>query len=163
MTGYASLLTSFIEKHGGFVTYGDNNKGMIVGSGNIGVKGTLLIKDVLLVEGLKHNLVSINLLCDKVFQVTFQPEICLISSTYSRETHLVAKRVNNVYMLNIDCINSKINCLLSINDETWLWHRHIAHIHMHNLNRIASKEPVIGLPKIKFERDRICEACQKGK
>jgi len=34
---------------------------------------------------------------------------------------------------------------------------------MHHSNRIASKELVIGLPKLKFERDGIWEACQKGK
>jgi len=34
---------------------------------------------------------------------------------------------------------------------------------MHHLNRLASKELVIGLSKLKFERDRMCEACQKGK
>jgi len=34
---------------------------------------------------------------------------------------------------------------------------------MHHLNRIASKELVIGLPKLKFEKDKVCEACQKGK
>jgi len=80
MTGDASLFTSFVEKHGGFVTNGDNNKGIIIGSGNIGVKGNLLIKNVLLVEELKHNLLSISQLCDKGLHVTFQPKICLISS-----------------------------------------------------------------------------------
>ena len=44
-----------------------------------------------------------------------------------------------------------------------MWHRRIAHIHMQHLNRIAYKELVIGLPKLKFEKDKICEACQKGK
>ena len=34
---------------------------------------------------------------------------------------------------------------------------------MHHLNRIASKELVVGLSKLKFERDRLCKACQKGK
>jgi len=34
---------------------------------------------------------------------------------------------------------------------------------MHHFNRIASKDLVIGLPKLKFKRDKICEACQKGK
>jgi len=52
---------------------------------------------------------------------------------------------------------------MSSSDETWLWHRRIAHIHMHHFNRIASKELVIDLPKLRFERDRICEVCQKGK
>jgi len=33
---------------------------------------------------------------------------------------------------------------------------------MHHLNRLASKDLVIGLPKLKFGRDKLCEACQKG-
>jgi len=41
-------------KHGGFVTYGDNNQGRILVSGDIGEKDSLIIKDVLLVEGLKQ-------------------------------------------------------------------------------------------------------------
>jgi len=53
-----------------------------------------------------------------------------------------------------------MNGLLTRSNEFWLWHRHLAHIHMHHLNRLASL--VIGLPKLKFERDRLCEACQKG-
>jgi len=56
MTGDKSLLTSVTLKHGGYVTYGDNNKGKIIGSGEIEVKGSLIIQNVLLVEGLKHNL-----------------------------------------------------------------------------------------------------------
>jgi len=75
-------------------------------------------------------------------------------SADSRQTRLVGKRVNNVYMLGINGINSEINCLLTKSDETWLWHKRVAHIHMHL---------VIGLPKLKFEKDKVCEACQKGK
>jgi len=56
-------------------------------------------------------------------------------------------------MLNVSCITSSMNFLLTRNDEPWLWNRRLAHIHMHHLNRLASKELVIGLPKLKFERD----------
>jgi len=30
---------------------------------------------------------------------------------------------------------------------------------VYHLNKIASKELVIGLPKLKFESNKICEAC----
>jgi len=53
------------RKEQGFVTYGDNNKGKILGTSDISGVDTLEIKDVLLVEGLKHNLLSISQLCDK--------------------------------------------------------------------------------------------------
>jgi len=34
---------------------------------------------------------------------------------------------------------------------------------MNHLNKLISKDLVIGLPNLKFEKDHICEACQKGK
>ena len=34
---------------------------------------------------------------------------------------------------------------------------------MDQLNKLISKELVIGLPKIRFEKDKLCDACQKGK
>jgi len=49
----------------GFVTYGNNNRGRILGVGDIGGDDDVIIKDMLLVDGLKHNLLSISQLCDK--------------------------------------------------------------------------------------------------
>jgi len=34
---------------------------------------------------------------------------------------------------------------------------------MYHLNKLISKDLVIGLPKLWFEKDKVCEACQKGK
>jgi len=48
-------------------------------------------------------------------------------------------------------------------DDTWLWHMRLCHIHMHHLNRLNRKQLVEGLPKLKFEKDKICEAFQRGK
>ena len=128
-----------------------------------GSENKVIIKDVLLVEGLKHSLLSISQLCDHGYKITFEPEQCIIADSESTETVLVGKRVSNVYMLNVSSIIPSMNYLLFRDDESWLWHRRLAHIHMHHLNRIASKDLVIGLPKFKFERNKLCEACQKGK
>uniref|UniRef100_A0A151UHL4 Retrovirus-related Pol polyprotein from transposon TNT 1-94-like beta-barrel domain-containing protein n=1 Tax=Cajanus cajan TaxID=3821 RepID=A0A151UHL4_CAJCA len=59
--GDPSKFSSLKLKHEGFVTYGDNNKGKILGYGNVGnSSSSTLIENVLLVEGLKHNLLSIS-------------------------------------------------------------------------------------------------------
>jgi len=129
----------------------DNNRGRILDVGVIRGDDDVIIKDVLLVEGLKHNLLSISQLCDKGYKITFEPDLCLIANSKTSETVLVGKRVNNVYMFNVSCITSNMNCLLSRNNESWLWHRRLAHIYMHHLNRLASKELVIVLPMLKFE------------
>jgi len=34
---------------------------------------------------------------------------------------------------------------------------------MKHLSKLISKDLVIGLPKLKFEKDRLCDVCQKGK
>jgi len=54
-------------------------------------------------------------------------------------------------------------CLISKDDESWLWHKRLSHIRTNHLNKLKSKDLVSGLPKIKFENNRICNACQKGK
>jgi hypothetical protein len=65
MTGDKSKLSSFTPKDEGFVTFGDNSRGKIIGVGNVDNYSSSCIENVLLVDGLKHNLVSISQLCDK--------------------------------------------------------------------------------------------------
>ena len=60
MTGYKVKFAFLIKKNGGYVTFGDNTKGRIIGQGNIGNDTVSLIESVLLVDGLKHNLLSIS-------------------------------------------------------------------------------------------------------
>jgi len=55
----------------GFVTYGDNNKGKILRTRVISNGSSFNIKNVLLVEGIKLNLISISQLCDKRYKVVF--------------------------------------------------------------------------------------------
>ena len=50
----------------------------MIGEGNILVNKDLSIKNVLLVEDLKHNLISISQLCDNEFKVTFCANKCSI-------------------------------------------------------------------------------------
>jgi len=83
MTGDKSNFVSITFKQEGHVTYGDNNKGRILGRGPIGDKSILIIHDVLYVEGPKHNLLNISQLYDKGYQVIFKTnscEICLPNS-----------------------------------------------------------------------------------
>ena len=130
MTGDISKFVNIILKQEGHVTYGDNNKGKILGKGTIGNENNFLIYDVLHVEGFKHNHLSMSQLCDKGYQVTFKPNNCEIRLSNSQEVLLVGKRVNNVYLLDISN-PTFIGCFLTKHEESWLWHRIIANIHMY--------------------------------
>ena len=58
MTGDSTLLTEFVERAGPSITFGDDNKGYTMGYGLIS-KENVIIETVALVDGLKHNLLSI--------------------------------------------------------------------------------------------------------
>ncbi|XP_014506421.1 uncharacterized protein LOC106766185 [Vigna radiata var. radiata] len=60
ITGDPTKFISISYKTSGHVTYGDNNKGKIIGIGQIKTPSSYKTKNVLLVEGLKHNLLSIS-------------------------------------------------------------------------------------------------------
>ncbi|KAK2966326.1 hypothetical protein RJ640_016866 [Escallonia rubra] len=64
---------------------------------------------------------------------------------------------------NLQQANQDVKCLSAISETSWLWHRRLGHMHMEHLKDISSKELVRGLPKIKFEKDKVCDACQMGK
>ena len=61
---------------GGTVTSGDDSKGKIIGIGHIKISSSPLIENVILVDGLKHNLLSISQLCDRDFKVVFDDLVC---------------------------------------------------------------------------------------
>jgi len=94
------------------MTYGDNNKGRILGSGVISVGASFNIHNVLIVEGLKHNLISISQLCDKGIKVVFQPNHWLIYDACGSIV-LVGKKVNNIYLFNMHHASFNIHCLLT--------------------------------------------------
>ena len=89
MTEDKSNFLSISFKQEGHVTYGDNYKGRILGRGSIGDKDILVIHDVLFVEGLKHNLLSISQLCDKGYQVIFKTNTCEICLPDTKEVMLI--------------------------------------------------------------------------
>ena len=78
MTGDSTLLTKIVERAGPNITFGDDNKGYTMGYGLI-LSENVLIESVALVDGLKHNLLSISQLCDRGNEVWFTKEACVIS------------------------------------------------------------------------------------
>ncbi|KAM6587307.1 hypothetical protein CsatA_009912 [Cannabis sativa] len=163
MTGDPSRFSSFKSKESGFVTFGDNSKGKILGIGDIGNIYSPCIKNVLLVDNLKHNLLSISQLCDIGFRVVFESSKCSIENVSTNEVIFLGVRKDNVYVIDVDSFDSKNKCLTVMNDNSWLWHRRLGHASMDSISKLVRKDLVIGLPSIPFVKDKLCDACQFGK
>jgi hypothetical protein len=61
------------SQNGGFdaITFGNNNKGKVKGLGKIAISNDMSISNVLLVESLDFNLLSVAQLCDLGFKCIF--------------------------------------------------------------------------------------------
>ena len=78
MTGNKCLLNNVLPFNMDCVTFGDRAKGSFLGSGSLNVLGMLKLRDVLLVKGLKANLISISQLFNQDLFVKFTKDKCII-------------------------------------------------------------------------------------
>ncbi|XP_058180238.1 uncharacterized protein LOC131298786 [Rhododendron vialii] len=78
MTGDRSMFAMLENYDGGLVTFGDGKKGKVVGRGTISTPGLPTLHDVLFVDGLKANLLSIGQFCDNEHNVQFSKDTCSV-------------------------------------------------------------------------------------
>ena len=163
MTGNYSWFSSFTKiDNSGDVSFEDNSKENIIGIGNVSKYFSTFIKNVCLVENLKYNLLNISQLCDKGYKVVFDKTKYVIENVCDGKVVFVGNRCVNVYTIDIDCAFTHDKNFSALYDDGWLWHRRLRHASMDLISNISKNDLVKGLPKIDFQKDRICEACQFG-
>ncbi|GJT90449.1 retrovirus-related pol polyprotein from transposon TNT 1-94 [Tanacetum coccineum] len=113
MTGNLKLLSNFVEQFLGTVKFGNNQIAPILGYGDL-VQGNVTIKRVYYVEGLNHNLFSVDQFCDVDLEVAFQNSICYIRDlkgndllTGSRGTDLYCITLQDTSTPNPICLMAK--------------------------------------------------------
>jgi len=103
-------------------------------------------------------------LCDKNNLVVFSPTRCLVVNMNTEDVVLRGKRHKNVYKVCIYSLpQNNLTCLSSLNDDVMLWHKRLGHASLFLLNKLVSKDLVVGLPSIKYNDGKVCDACAKGK
>ncbi|KAD3066742.1 hypothetical protein E3N88_34622 [Mikania micrantha] len=174
MTVCRTILNDFIPNNGGSVSFENNAKGWIVGSGSVS-RGNLKFKDVSLVENLKFNLLSVSQLADKNFSSFFTKDSCKILSPdinskikvlIDQHTLQTARRSGNVYIVDMtsDSQTSSPTSLIAkaSSSETTLWHRRLGHLNHQTLHKLSTLSLVRGLPSKEFHFEGQCEPCLKG-
>ncbi|CAM8951126.1 unnamed protein product [Rhodiola kirilowii] len=135
MTGDSKLLTQIrpvIKKQ--FVTFGDGGKERVIGCGTLKVPDLPVLKDTLLVDGLKVNLISIR-----------------------------SRAANNCYLIGSTGTGAAPACMSSQADEMSLWHRRLGHLNLKTLKKLCSSGLIRGMPNVKGNQDVVCGECQIGK
>ena len=161
MTGCKSNFITLEPYDGGLVTFG-TTKSKIIGIGKVGNQN-LTISNVYFVDGLNFNLLSIRQLCDVGYDVKFDSQACYLINSKTKQMIYQSDRMNGLYRLYFNHFNEGEICLNAITNQSWLWHRRLAHLSVDSIKNVIKLDLVRGLPLKKIELDDVCGACVKGK
>jgi hypothetical protein len=92
-----------LKRKGGNVAFGNDSSAKILGEGVVELgRKNVKEKNVLLVEDLNHNLLSVSKMCDQGYTLTFHSRICKIRENHSgRLAATATRRPKNIYILDM--------------------------------------------------------------
>jgi transposase InsO family protein len=165
MTSFRDHLTNFVEKETHLhVVLGDdaryNVKGVRTSTFQLDSDMQIQLREVLYVLGMKRNLVSISVLDDKGYKVTFLEGRFL---AWHKDSHINSAKVidvreNILYRLTIISVEALLHDTISLSE---LCHRRLAHVHYRALPALGKM--VTCLPKMQIQHKGVCKGCALGK
>ena len=140
MIGDRRKFVSLKEKKDGTISFGNDGSSNVIGSGTVTLGSKdVIAKNVLLVENMNHNLLSVGQMCDQGHTMLFNSTKCEIGKgRYGKIVATASRAPNNIYVLD----EATKASLLAKEDESWLWHKRMGHINFDNLVRIRKKEAI---------------------
>jgi len=111
----------------GLISFGNDNLVKIIGKGTVKIGSKYVIaENVLLVENMKHNLLSVSQMCDQRHTLLFDSKKCDIRKEGSSKlVEIEVRTPNNIYILNQIV---KELCCLEKEKESWFCHKMMAEI-----------------------------------
>jgi hypothetical protein len=146
------------------IVFGDSGKSEVIGIGNIPISNHQSLSNVLLVDSLSYNLMSVSQLCGIGYDCIFTYVDVKILRREDSSIAFMGCLKGKLYL--VDFTTSKVTpktCLVAKPDKSWLWHHRLAHVAMRNLAKLQKDNHIIGLTNVRFEKYRICGTCQAGK
>jgi transposase InsO family protein len=146
------------------VELGDDAKYAVRGQGTVQFQlesgGSFDAQEVLYVPGLKKNLLSISVMEDKGYAVTFhRGQVFIYPEGASPDTAMrIGVREGNLYRLQGKPVQALVHNTESLCE---LWHRRMGHLHHRALPIL--REMVTGLPDFSLEQQGVCRGCALGK
>ena len=108
----------FESKKGGNVIFGDGRKSQVKGKGIISLPRLPDIVNILYVEGLRVNLLSISQICDQDFMVMFSKGKCLVMNKSGKKLIIGVCTLDNFYGLVPD-VDIMCNSIHLPNEDLW--------------------------------------------
>jgi hypothetical protein len=114
--GFSSLTPL---SHKEYVTFEDDMKGKVLGTGVIKVNDCFTLNDIALVDRLKYNLLSVSQLCDADLSVLFhKSDSHVLDSSGKRVCDI--SRIGNGFQADFSSAQSSLRCLI-LQSSSKLW------------------------------------------
>ena len=126
------------------IVFGDNSKGEVLGVGKISITQDHSISNVLHVDSLSYNLLSVSQLCEMGYDCHFTDKGV---TTIRREDSSIAftgRLKGKLYLVDFNKRKATLEtCLVAKSSMGWLWHRRLAHVGMRNLAKLLKEEHIL--------------------
>ena len=63
----------------------------------------------------------------------------------------------------LSLFQNHLTCLSALSNDVMIWHKRLGRASLSLLNKLISKDLVIGLSSINYNDDKVCDACGRGK
>jgi hypothetical protein len=129
MTGNKKWFSSLTPlSHKEYMTFGDEKKGKMLGTGVIKVNDCFTLNDVALVDRLRYNLLSVSWLCDADLSVLFRKSDPHVLDSSGKHVRGIS-RIGNIFQADFSSAQSSLRCLISqSSSKLWKWHRRLDHL-----------------------------------
>jgi hypothetical protein len=113
MTGDKKLFSSLTPlSHKEYVTFGDDKKGKVLGTDVIKVNDFFTLNDVVLVDRLRYNLLSVSQLVDAELEVLFHKLNSQVLDSSGKRVRGIS-HIENVFHVDFSLAQFFLRCLLS--------------------------------------------------
>ena len=104
------------------------------------------ITDVLHVDSLGYNLLSVSQLCEMGFNCLFTDKGVEVFRREDSSFVFIGRLKNKLYLVDFNKSKAKLEtCLVAKSSMGWLWHRRLAHVGMRNLAKLLKDEHITSL------------------
>jgi hypothetical protein len=125
MTGEKNMFTSFQPSNdeSGNIVFGDNGKGEVLDLGKIVISNDNSISNVLLVNSLRYNLLSVSQLYEMGYNCLFTDKGVEVYRRKNFSIAFTSYLKGKLYL--VDFTSNRVNpetCLIAKSSMGWLWH-----------------------------------------
>jgi hypothetical protein len=146
------------------VSYGDKSSSKVLGFGKVVITPDVSLVNVMLVETIGYNLLSVRQLDTMGYATYFDVDIVVVMWSKTLKVAFVGYVENDLYVVDFSKKPTMAAiCLIAKANVGWLWYRRLAHVNMRALQNLYTGGHILGLKDVSFANDRVCRACIEGK